>query len=44
MNGQNQAVAAGVYFCHVRVTAPSTGSGAGSEQEFVKVIKLVLIK
>lgn len=49
MNEQNQAVAAGVYFCHLRVCAtstgsPSTGSGGGAGQEFVKVIKLVLVK
>jgi flagellar hook assembly protein FlgD len=56
-NERNQSVAAGVYFCYLRIS-PSTGSVAGggltgsastragdsSGQEFVKVIKLVLIK
>ncbi|MBN2092987.1 T9SS type A sorting domain-containing protein [candidate division KSB1 bacterium] len=43
-NEQNQSVAAGVYFCHLKVSAPSKSSGGGVEQDFVKVIKLVLVK
>jgi hypothetical protein len=37
---QNQPVAAGIYFCHLEASGASTGS----EHEFMKVIKLALIK
>lgn len=37
---QNQPVAAGIYFCHLE----ASGASPGSEHEFMKVIKLALIK